>query len=133
MDYEKQDKDNSATTYKLDGYFEMVKNLVVGTEYFVYRNDTYLTAAKERYDVSGFSLFGRYSFNPDVFSLFGRFDSYEPNSNVSDDEMNLVIAGLDWAPFHKSVKLQPNVWFVSYANSERKNDVIFQFTFFLSF
>jgi hypothetical protein len=133
MDYEKQDKDNSATTYKLDGYFEMVKNLVVGTEYFVYRNDTYVTAAKERYDVSGFSLFGRYTFNPDVFSLFARFDRYEPNSRVGDDEMRLAIAGLDWAPFHKSMKLQPNVWFVSYTNSEKKNDIIFNFTFFLSF
>lgn len=120
MDYEKQDKDNSAQTYKLDGYLEMVKNLVIGAEYFVYQNDKYQTADKTRYDVSG-------------FSLFGRFDSYEPNNRVSDDEMSLVIAGLDWAPFHKSMKLQPNVWFVSYANSEKKNDMILQFTFFLSF
>jgi hypothetical protein len=133
IDYEKQAKDNSATTYKLDSYFEMVKNLVIGAEYFVYQNEKYQTADKTRYDVSGFSLFGRYTFNPDVFSVFGRFDSYEPNSKVSDDEMSLFIAGLDWAPWHKSAKLQPNVWFVSYANSEKKTDVIFNFTFFLSF
>jgi hypothetical protein len=133
IDYEKQDNDNAARTYKLDGYFEMVKNLVVGTEYFVYRNDTYKTADMVRYDVSGFSLFGRYSLTPDYFSLFARFDSYEPNTQVSDDGMNLVIAGLDWAPFHKSMKLQPNVWFVSYANSAKKDDVIFNLTFFLGF
>jgi len=133
MDYEKQDKDNSAYTYKLDGYFEMVKNLVVGTEYFVYRNDKYLTAEQVRYDVSGFSLFGRYSFDPDVFSLFARFDRYEPDNKVSSDEMSLIIAGLDWAPFHKSMKLQPNIWLTSYANSEKKNDVVFNLTFFMSF
>jgi hypothetical protein len=133
MDYEKQDADNSATTYKLDGYFEMVKNLILGTEYFVYRNDTNVTAAKERYDVSGFSIFGRYVFKPDAFCLFARFDRYEPNSKFNDDEMSLVIAGLDWAPVHKTMKLQPNIWFRIYANSEIKNDVIFNLTFFLSF
>jgi hypothetical protein len=133
MDYEKQDKDNSAKTYKLDGYLEMVKNLVVGTEYFLYQNDKSITTDQIRYDVSGFSMFGRYSFEPDVFSLFARFDRYEPNSKVSNDEMSLVITGLDWAPFNRSMKLQPNVWFTSYANSAKKNDVIFNLTFFLSF
>jgi hypothetical protein len=133
MDYEKQDADNSATTYKLDGYIDVVKNLTVGAEYFVYRNDKYLTADKARYDVSGLSIFGRYIVSPDVFAFFARFDRYEPNSKVGDDELSLVIAGLDWAPFHKSMKLQPNIWFQSYANSEKKNDVVFNFTFFLSF
>jgi hypothetical protein len=133
LDYEKQDADNSATTYKLDGYFEMVKNLVLGAEYFVYQNDKYLTADEARFDVSGLSLFGRYTFNPDIFSLFARFDRYEPNSQSSDDESSLVIAGLDWAPFHKSMKLQPNIWIRFYADPEKKNDLIFNFTFFLSF
>jgi hypothetical protein len=133
MDYEKQDKDNSATTYKLDGYFEMVKNFILGAEYFVYKNDKYLTPDETRYDVSGFSLFGRYTFSPDIFSAFARFDSYEPNNEISDDEMSLVIAGFDWAPFHKSMKLQPNIWYVTYTNSEKKDDVIFNLTFFLSF
>ena len=133
MDYEKQDEDNSATTYKVDGYFEMVRNLVVGAEYVLYMNDKFLTADKAQYDVSGFSIFGRYTFRPDVFALFARFDSYEPNSQVGDDEMSLAIVGLDWAPIHKSIKFQPNVWFRSYSNSEYKNDVIFNFTFFMSF
>ncbi|OGD19105.1 MAG: hypothetical protein A2W03_05690 [Candidatus Aminicenantes bacterium RBG_16_63_16] len=60
-------------------------------------------------------------------------DRYEPNSRVAEDEMTLVIAGVDWSPFHKSLRLQPNVWFVSYANPEKKNDIVFNFTFFLSF
>jgi len=133
LDTEKQDKDNSATTYKLDGYFEMVKNLILGAEYFVYKNDKYLTPDQMRYDVSGFSLFGRYVFSPDVFALFARFDKNEPNNTVQNDEISLAIAGLDWAPFHKSMKLQPNIWYVTYANSAKKDDVIFNLTFFLSF
>jgi len=133
MDYEKQDEDNSATTYKVDGFFEMIKNLVVGAEYIVYKNDKYLTADKAQYDVSGFSIFGRYTLIPDIFSLFARFDSYEPNSQVGDDEMSLIIAGLDWAPVHKSWRLQPNIWIRSYTNSELKNDLILNLTFFLSF
>jgi hypothetical protein len=133
IDYEKQDADNSAKTYKLDGYLEMVKNLVLGAEFFVYKNDKYLTADKVKYDVSGLSIFGRYTVKPDVFSLFARYDRYEPNNTVSDDEIGLVIAGLDWAPVHKSMRLQPNIWYVSYAGSEKKDDVILNLTFFLSF
>ena len=133
LDYEKQDTDNSAYTYKIDGYLEMVKNLILGAEYFVYRNDKYLTLDKTRYDVSGFSVFGRYIVSPDVFALFARFDKNEPNNKIQEDETSLVIAGLDWAPFHKSMKLQPNIWYVTYANSEKKDDVIFNLTFFLSF
>jgi hypothetical protein len=133
LDYEKQDRDNAARTYKLDGYLEMVKDLVIGAEYFVYQNDKYLTAEKARYDVSGLSLFGRYTIDPDVLSAFARWDRYEPNSRAGADEMTLVIAGVDWAPFYKSLKMQPNVWFVSYANPEKKNDIVLNFTFFLSF
>jgi len=133
LDYEKQDTDNSAYTYKIDGYLEMVKNLILGAEYFVYRNDKYLTLDKTRYDVSGFSVFSRYIVSPDVFALFARFDKNEPNNKIQEDETSLVIAGLDWAPFHKSMKLQPNIWYVTYANSEKKDDVIFNLTFFLSF
>jgi hypothetical protein len=133
IDYEKQDADNSAMTYKLDGYLEMVKNLVLGAEYFIYKNDKYLTGDETEYGVSGLSIFGRYTVKPDVFSLFARFDSYEPNDKVGDDKQSLIIAGLDWAPVHKSMKLQPNVWFRSYENSALKSDVIFNMTFFLSF
>lgn len=133
LDYEKQDADNSAATYKIDGYIEMVKNLVLGAEYFVYKNDKYLTADEARYDVSGLSVFGRYAVTPDKLSLFARFDRYEPNSQAGGDEMSLLIAGLDWAPVHKSMRVQPNIWYRTYANSEKKGDVIFNLTFFLSF
>jgi hypothetical protein len=132
-DYEKQNEDAAASTYKLDGYFEMVKNLTIGAEWFTYDNDTKLTADKVQYKVSGFSVFGNYIFKRDVFAVFGRYDSYEPNNKVDNNKVGLVIAGLDWAPMGPSIKLQPNVWFLDYQDSAKKNDVIFQFTFFLTF
>jgi len=133
VDYEKQDASNEAWTYKLDGYFEMVPGLTLAAEWFVYRNDKYLTAAMKQYDVSGFSVFGVWKINPEKLQLFARLDHYEPNTEVADDERNLVIAGFDWTPFHASWKIQPNIWFTTYANSNRKADAVFNLTFFLSF
>jgi len=126
-------------TYKVDAFFEMVKNLVIGGEWFTYRNDLYQTAGR-KYDVGGWSTFGRYTVKPDKFALFARYDSYRPNSLVRDRDMSLAIVGLDWAPYHASMKLQPNVWFVNYkngvvynANAASNSDVVFNLTFFLSF
>jgi hypothetical protein len=132
VDYENQDADNSAMTYKVDGFIEMVRNLVLGAECVVYKSDKNMTADETKYDVSGLSVFGRYAIKSDL-SLFARFDSYEPNNKVGDNKQSLIIAGLDWAPVHSSMKLQPNVWFRSYESSELKSDVIFNMTFFLSF
>jgi hypothetical protein len=133
IDYEKQDSSNKAFTYKADAFLEMVRNLVIGVEYFVYDNDKNLTADLRHYDTSGLSLFGRCIFKPDVFSVFARFDRCEPNSKNANDEINLVIAGLDWAPLHKSLRIQPNIWYYAYADSTKKDDAIFNLTFFLSF
>ena len=133
IDYEKQDSSNEAYTYKADAYLEMVKNLVIGAEYFVYNNDKNKTVDLRHYDVSGLSLFGRYTFKPDVFSIFARFDRYEPNSKISDDQISLIIAGFDWAPLHKSLRIQPNIWYYTYQNSTKKDDTIFNLTFLMSF
>ncbi|MCK7484036.1 MAG: hypothetical protein M0C28_48960 [Candidatus Moduliflexus flocculans] len=50
--------------YKVDAFFEMVKNLTLGAEWFVFKNDLYQTAG-EKYDVGGWSVFGRYTIKPD--------------------------------------------------------------------
>ena len=133
IDYEKQDSSNKVFTYKADGFLEMVRNLVIGVEYFVYDNDKSLTADLRHYDISGICLFGRYIFKPDVFSVFTRLDRCEPNSKNANDQISLVIAGFDWAPLHKSLRIQPNIGYYAYANSTKKDDAIFNLTFFLSF
>jgi hypothetical protein len=127
-------------TVKLDAFFEMVTNLVIGGEWFQYKNDLYqMNGAK--YDASGWSAFGRYVISPNKFSLFARYDSYLPNSlDRANQDVSLAIVGFDWAPYHASWKLQPNVWFYNYKNPKyyssaatSKNDVSFNLTFFLSF
>jgi hypothetical protein len=128
-----------AYTYKVDAFFERIKNLVLGGEWFTYKNDLY-QAAGEMYNVGGWSAFGRYVVKADKLQLFARYDSYIPNSLDRDLDMSLAIVGFDWAPYHASWKLQPNVWFTSYKNGLRYNagatknsDVVFNLTFFLSF
>lgn len=125
--------------YKIDAFFEMVRNLIIGGEWFVFKNDLYQTAG-EKYDVSGWSVFGRYTVVPDKVTIFGRYDSYVPSSLDRELDMSLVIAGFDWTPFHASWKLQPNVWFYSYkdglrynANATKDSDLVFNLTFALSF
>jgi hypothetical protein len=129
----------AAATYKVDAFFEMVKNLVVGGEWFTYKADLNQTGG-EKFNRGGWSAFGRYVVKPDKLSLFARYDSYQPNSLDRDQDVDLVIAGFDWAPYHASWRLQPNVWFYNYknglrynANATKNSDVVFNMTFFLSF
>jgi hypothetical protein len=126
-------------TYKVDAFFEMVKNLTLGGEWFVFKNDLYQTGGV-KYDVGGWSVFGRYIVKPDKLAFFARYDDYMPNELDRDLDMSLVIAGFDWAPYHASWKLQPNIWFYTYkdgtrylASATKNSDVLFNLTFFLSF
>jgi hypothetical protein len=50
------------------------------------------------------------------------------------------ILGLDWAPIHSSLKLQPNIWIYDYTDgllynpkATSNHDLLFNMTFFLSF
>jgi hypothetical protein len=133
MDYEKQSDSAEAKTYKLDAYFEMVRDLTVAFEWFTYNNDTYIAGGKH-YDVGGWSLFGRTTVKKDKLFLFARYDQYEPNTQVGNDKINLIIAGLEWQPLaNTALKLQPNVWFYTYQDSAKKNDIVAVMTFFWSF
>ncbi|MGB9836023.1 MAG: hypothetical protein ACPLRX_04725 [Candidatus Saccharicenans sp.] len=132
IDYEKQEPGAKAFTYKSDLYLEFIPNLTLGTEWFVYRNDKNLQDG-QRYDRAGLSIFGRYNLIPEKLNLFARFDHFEPNNLMSNDQINLVIAGLDWAPLHSSLKLQPNIWVYDYQDPLKKSDVVFNLTFFMSF
>jgi hypothetical protein len=142
----------NAITYKLDGYFEMVKGLVLAGEWFVYKNDlNWYTkpgdTVAQKYNISGWSVFGRYNLMPDKLNAFARYDSYTPNNHfvsaaglANAKDMSMTIVGLDWAPLHSSLKFQPNIWFTHYkdgtqykATATSNSDVVFNMTFFLSF
>lgn len=133
VDYEKQVGGQKAYTYKGDAYLEMIKGLVLGAEYFTYANGLNRTPDGLEYKVSGLSVFGRYALIPDKLNAFARYDRYEPNSRASNDRTSLAVAGLDWSPVHTSFKLQPNVWYYTYEDPAKKNDAVFNLTFFLSF
>lgn len=128
----------AARTFKLDGFFEMVRNLVVGVEWFTFEHDLYRSKG-EKFDASGLSVFGRYAVVPGKLDLYCRWDGYRPNSLDRDLDTSLVIAGVDWAPLDRSWRLQPNVWVRGYKNGARyaagagDRDLIFNLTFFLSF
>jgi len=129
----------AAATYKIDAFFEMVKNLVVAGEWFTFKADLN-QAGGEKYSRGGWSAFARYAVKPDKLQLFARYDRYMPNSLDRDLDMNLVIAGFDWAPYSATWKLQPNVWFYRFedglrynASATKNTDVVFNLTFFLSF
>jgi len=147
MDYERklpvaslpEETKPAQSIYKVDAFFESIKDVVLGFEWFTFQNDLYQTDGV-KYDVGGWSAFGRYTIAPDKLALFARYDDYTPNTLDRGLDMSLVIAGLDWAPYNKSWKIQPNVWFYNYTDGTRYNasaakntDLMFNLTFFLSF
>lgn len=132
-DYEKQNDSAKAMTYKLDAYFDMVKNLNVSFEWFRYDNETYKNADGSHYNVGGWSVFGSYKIKPEKIMAFARFDRYEVNSMGSANDRSLVILGLDWFAWGATGRLQPNIWIHSYGDSAKKTDIVFNMTFFLSF
>jgi hypothetical protein len=130
-----------AITYKVDGYFDMVKNLNVSVEWFKYDNEKYFdtvtnadgSKSENHFDVGGWSLFGTYKIVPDKISVFARYDSYQPKSTDSNRDMTLLIVGLDWFAWGSNCRLQPNVWIYNYKDSAKKTDIVGALTFFMSF
>jgi hypothetical protein len=80
---------------------------------------------------NGFSVFGAVKVAEKV-KFFGRFDSYDPNTDVDDNGKVLIIAGLDFAA-DKNVNIIPNVRIESYEASGQDANTIGQMTFFFRF
>lgn len=57
-----------------------------------------------------------------TFKMFGRFDRWDPNTDVDDDEVNLVIGGLDFIPAG-NVHIMPNIVLQSYAAEGLDSDL----------
>jgi len=140
-EYEKVADGQDAQMYKVDVYFDMVPGLNVTGEWFTYDSDAKFnkvnnadgTSSNAHFNIGGFSIFATYKITPDKLHVFARYDGYRPDSTNGAKDVSLVIAGVDWTPFHPSWKIQPNVWFYSYKDSAKKDDVIVNFTAFLSF
>ena len=115
-DYEPQTKDSTAATGKVFlGY--KLNDLILGAEYALRTEDGSATTNR-----SGLSLFSRYLFNSN-FGAFARYDFLEPNYDMDDDTVSLIIIGLDYMP-HKLFNILPNIFIYTLNNSRKDNRLI---------
>ncbi|MCI0690856.1 hypothetical protein L0337_02495 [candidate division KSB1 bacterium] len=101
-----------------------------GVEVFRKKSNKALANDQDRTE-NGLSVFGAVIAAEKV-KLFGRFDNYDPNTDVDDDGNSLIIAGLDYAA-DKSVNIIPNVRIESYQASGVDANTIGQVTFYFRF
>ncbi len=101
-----------------------------GVEVFQKKSHKALANDQDRTE-NGFSVFGAVKAAEKV-KLFGRFDSYDPNTDADNDGNSLVIAGLDFAA-DKNVNVIPNVRIESYQASGLDANTIGLVTFFFRF
>ncbi len=78
----------------------------------------------------GVSLFGSaIPFPGKTFKVFGRLDKWDPNTDIDDDEVNLIIGGLDFIPAG-NVHIMPNVMVQTYAADDKDSDVTARLSFY---
>ncbi len=80
---------------------------------------------------NGLSIFGAVKVAEKI-KLVGRYDIYDPNTDVDNDGNTFVIAGLDFAP-EKNVNVMPNVKIESYQAQGKDANAIGEVTFFFRF
>lgn len=80
---------------------------------------------------SGVSIFGAVKAAKQV-KLFGRFDIYDPNTDLDDDGNTLIIAGLDFAA-DNNVNVMPNLRIENYQQADVEANTIAALTFYYRF
>lgn len=130
-DYEpKNSKDNFITWKGFAAY--SVEGLAVGVEYYIMiqggmgMNGTDL-------GLSGFSVFGRYNVIENGTAIL-RYDMYDPDTDIDNNETDLVIAAFDYRP-SKTVSVIPNINYYTNgkALANHKSDIIAKLTFVWSY
>ncbi len=101
-----------------------------GVEIFRKNSNKALANNNDRTE-SGVSIFGAVKAAEKV-KLFGRFDIYDPNTDLDDDGNTLIIAGLDFAP-DKNVNVMPNFRIENYQRAGLDANTIAALTFFYRF
>ncbi len=101
-----------------------------GVEVFRKINNQALANNQDRTE-NGFSIFGAVK-AADKVKLLGRYDLYDPNTDIDDDGNSLIIAGLDFAP-EKNINIMPNVRIEGYQASGRDANTIGEVTIFFKF
>ena len=88
------------------------------------------TSTFQNQQATGVSLFLWYALSEEV-RLVGRFDTFDPNTDIANDGLSLVLVSLDYLPA-KNVHIMPNLYIQSY-QADGDNDVIARLTFGYSF
>lgn len=115
--------------YKQKGVFS------VGVEGFIKSQQNNFAAnvnsALASQNGSGISVWGFVNITENA-QLVGRFDTYDPNSDLSNDGKGLILAGVQFNPI-KNVSVTPNVEVITYQadskNGGDKNDIVPRLTF----
>jgi len=77
-------------------------------------------------DATGFWGFGRYSLMDSPISLLGAYYSFDPNTDLDDDETSYFLVGLDYMP-GKGLSIIPNFRSETVGNADAEN------SFFVTF
>ncbi len=145
--------------YTIKGFigYEM-PHLTLGAEYFTRTNkesgisDPVIDGDKladfTNADVkkTGYSIFGSWITPVPKLKVFGRYDFFDANSDDNvytkfssgkltggvDNEVTLVIAGLDYIP-RANVHFIPNIMMKSYTNSDLKSDITARVTLYFKY
>jgi hypothetical protein len=64
-----------------------------------------------------------------TFKVFGRFDYWDPDTDIDNNEVNLIIGGLDFIPAG-NVHIMPNVAIQTYAQENKDSDITARVTFY---
>jgi len=105
VSYETQAADSHAAIFSTMAGYEN-KMFRVGAEYSL-RSLTAATDSAKDVNGNNISVWGVFKAT-EKLNLLARYDRYEPNTDVDNDESALIIAGLDFHPT-KNVRFIPNV------------------------
>jgi len=99
------------------------KRFTLGAEYNIFNK------SGSKVTANILSVYGQLKIT-ELYSFFGRFDVYDPNTKTNDDGSTYVVAGLNYSN-HKSLKIAPNIKYQNpqTGNSKTVYSVDFQFKF----
>ncbi len=137
--FDKQSKSNNQFVGAAFIGYKQKEDFSIGAEVFTrsIQNNFALsvTSTLQNQNSFGFSIWGWASLSED-FKFVGRFDNYDPNTNLDSDGNSMFMAGLDYRPA-KNVSVIPNFQYVRYqakdAQGNSKSDLTARLTFAYSF
>jgi hypothetical protein len=129
VDYEGGDNGRDKNTLALFAGLQK-PNYHGGVEVFRKNSNRALINNNDRTE-SGVSIFGAVK-AAEKIKLFGRFDIYDPNTDLDDDGSNLIIAGLDFLA-DNNVNVTPNFRIENYQRAGADANTIAALTFYYRF